>query len=393
MRIKRVIATILSTVICFAMILPLASYSSFTSYAEEYDSSYDEEIYKFVIDIWNELVNGVSTPLEGTNEKLKEIDEVKKTVNEVKENTDVNVKDTKAIDQITSVPEAASSVTSEMWNAVIAILVNTDSSTGTFIKMKDGSNKYSYFGVDPTNSKFKFIINALKIFAYSIVLVFFASNLIEQSIKYEIFTMKGMLRIFGRLLISKLIIDLSVNICMGVLGALGQVTTKVLISSGTDVVSKFKPTVKLSTSNIKIVGPIIDSVISVALTALLMIVIGSVFIMVLLVLVKLILRSFELTMLVCTSPVFFACASSDITKEYFKKFIISFIQVASQTLFMAIALYVGMAQISTSVSSVTITQLSDIGKWYSAINPVWIIMLAMCVMMIKPPKVLTNLLK
>lgn len=393
MKIKRFLAVLFSAVICFSMILPLASFSSITSYAEEYDSGYDSEIYKYVIDIWNELVNGVSTPLEGTNEKLKEIDEVKETVNEVKANTNVDVKNRKAVDEITSVPEVTSSVTTEMWNTVIALLVNADSSTGTFIKMKSGTNQYSYFGVDPTNSKYKFIIDALKIFAYSIVLVFFATNLIEQSIKYEIFTVKGILRIFGRLVISKVIIDLSVNICMGILGALGKITTEVLAVSSTDVMSKFKPTVKLATSNVKIIGPLIDALISIALTAMLMLVIGSIFIMVLLVLVKLILRSFELTMLVCTSPIFFACASSEITKEYFKKFIVTFIQVASQTLFMVIALYVGMAQITTSVSSVTIEKLSDVGKWYSAINPVWIILIAMCVMMIKPPKVLTNLLK
>ena len=49
-------------------------------------------------------------------------------------------------------------------------------------------------------------------FAYSLVLLFFAVNLVEQTIKYEIFTAKGALRIFGRLLVAKIIIIRKLNI-------------------------------------------------------------------------------------------------------------------------------------------------------------------------------------
>lgn len=57
--------------------------------------------------------------------------------------------------------------------------------------------------------------------------------------------------------------------------------------------------------------------------------------------VKLILRSFELSMLVAVSPAFFACYSSEITKPYFKNFILTFIQVAAQIVFMGIVYYIG----------------------------------------------------
>lgn len=111
-----------------------------------------------------------------------------------------------------------------------------------------------------------------------------------------------------------------------------------------------------------------------------------------LVCLKLILRSFELTMLVCSSPMFFACASSDVTKEYFKKFIVTFIEVASQTLFMSIALIIGIKQL-TGVSIGNINGFGDLTQYFMSSTPYMIIMVAMCVMMIKPPKVLTNLLK
>lgn len=389
MKIKRFLAVLFSAVICFSIILPLASYSSITSYAEEYDSGYDSEIYKYVIDIWNELVNGVSTPLEGTNEKLKEIDEVKETVNEVKANTNVDVKNRKAVDEITEVPSGLAKVTSWMWTAIISILGGSDTATGTFIKMNNHS--YSFVGVDLTKGDYKKIIDVIKIFAYSIVLVFFSVNLIEQSLKYEIFTVKGILRLFGRLMISKVIIDLSVDICLAILAAIGKLTLQVLLQKS--ILSNFTPTVKLATSNVKIIGPLIDSIIALGLSIFMLLIVGTIFVMTFLVLVKLILRSFELTILTCTSPVFFACSSSDVTKEYFKKFIITFIQVAAQTLFMAIALYIGSTFIGNTYSNMTITNMKELTEWCKSTTPTATILIATCVMMLKPPKVLTNLLK
>ena len=381
MKIKRFWAVFLSVFLCFSMVTPMCS--SALSDEEQND------MYDMIYNIWNELVNGVSDPLEAQKTKLDEIDNVKKTVDEVKENTNVDVKNRKAVDEITEVPSGLSKVTSWMWTAIVSILGGSDTATGTFIKMNNHS--YSYIGIDLTKGGFKKIIDVLKIFAYSIVLVFFSVNIIEQSVKYEIFTVKGILRLFGRLLISKVIIDLSVDICLAILAAIGKLTLEVLLEKS--ILNDFTPTVKLATSDVKIIGPILDSIIAFGLSLFMLIIVGTIFVMTFLVLIKLVLRSFELTMLTCTSPVFFACSSSDVTKEYFKKFIITFIQVAAQTLFMAIALYIGSTFIGTTYSSMTITNMSDLTNWCKETTPTATILIATCVMMLKPPKVLTNLLK
>lgn len=379
---KRLFSIIFSVAISFCVILPLASYSSITSYADEYDSFYDGEIYRYVVEIWNELVNGVSTPLKDTNEKLNEVDDVKKSVDELKDELTVDVTKREAVDQISNIPNLITNLNNELWQGVKNFFANTSPSM---------DSKISFALIKPDDSKYNNIVNELTIFAYSIVLVFFAANIIEQSVKYEIFTMKGMLMIFGRLLLAKIIIDCSVTICMGILRAIENLTGKIV---GSDSLMFESPTINLPTSNIKIIGPIIDTVIATVVSLSVLALIGTIFVLFVIVLIKLVLRSFELTILVSTSPVFFGCLSSDITKQYFKNFIVTFIQVAAQTLFMAIALFIGTKYLtSTPFDSGEIQSFEKLFDWYIASFPRSIIMIAMCIMMIKPPKVLTNLLK
>ncbi len=110
------------------------------------------------------------------------------------------------------------------------------------------------------------------------------------------------------------------------------------------------------------------------------------------VMVKLVLRSIELALLMVISPAFFACLSTDVTKEYFKKFISVFIQVATQTLFMAIAMAVCSGHLNTK-KQIDIGSYAEMAKAFIGISPTILIVIAMCVMMVKPPKVLTNLVK
>ena len=89
-------------------------------------------------------------------------------------------------------------------------------------------------GTDAFNRNFKIdtitkstdLINVFKTIGYSLVLVFFSITLIESSIKYEIFTLKGGAMIFGRLIIAKTLIDKSVQICIWIL----KIATDISIS-------------------------------------------------------------------------------------------------------------------------------------------------------------------
>ena len=58
----------------------------------------------------------------------------------------------------------------------------------------------------------------MKTLAYSLVLIFFSVNLIESTVKYEIVTLRGAVSFGGRLLVGKIVIDLSTTICMKVVG-------------------------------------------------------------------------------------------------------------------------------------------------------------------------------
>lgn len=384
------------------MIFPLCvtSYSTLTSYAyiedpyenHSWEELPDEEKYNmwYRIRLLYDYIIKESYEPDGGG-KLKEnedLAQVKSDMEEVKKNTNVDVEDTSStLDKISEYPSTIGGITSKVWDIVIDIFEGADISTAL------GSSGHAPFAINPTSSAFTPIIQAFKIFAYSIVLLFFAVNIIEQSVKYEIFTLKGSLQIFGRLLIAKLIIDMSTTICVKIIEAVGYLIKQLHLTAKHDP-SFFTatPHIELAPSKIKIIGPLIDSYVGTYYSFLILIMVVALCVMSLLVLIKLVLRSFELTMLVCTSPVFFACASSDVTKEYFKRFMVTFIQVAAQTVFMSLALYIGMAHLN-SWSDFTITNAEQLKNWAISATPNVLIFVAMCIMMIKPPKVLTGLLK
>ena len=89
------------------------------------------------------------------------------------------------------------------------------------------------------------------------------------------------------------------------------------------------------------------------------------------------------------SPAFFACYSSDVTKQYFKSFVTQFIQVAIQVVFMAVVFFLGSTWLNKTFSATTYKNASE---WFSAMIPNLIAMIAITRMMVKPPKVLTNLI-
>ena len=226
---------------------------------------------------------------------------------------------------------------------------------------------------------------------YSLVLVFFAANLIESTIKYEIFTLKGGLQIFGRLIVSKVIIDLSGRICMFILNICDNICTDIM-ENASGVLKLAKPDVfsTMEKNNIWPIGPLIDLIVSYALSVPIIIIVGIMLVAIALIMIKLILRSLELSLLLIVSPAFFACYSSEITKPYFKNFILTFVQCSLQVVFMSIVYALSsdwMAKMNTA------STIEDVWAWVIALIPNALIALAIAIMMIKPPKVLTSLVR
>jgi hypothetical protein len=413
---KKIIPIIFSFFVCICFAFPV------NAFAYENDPN-DPSTWttEFTIDqIWNYINNSMQSgetanaqnaetnqKMDELNKKVEEMDPekaIKDYFDEVKENDtpeviNPNVDEYKVpagsiANKILAIPRSMAKVASFILDAEKGMIMLGDPSTNTYIGQQLGANTISYginiSTIEEDDQPLGKLVNPIRIFAYSLVLLFFAVNLVEQTIKYEIFTAKGALRIFGRLLVAKIIIDLSVKVCMLIISIIGSLTLKML--DNVNVTMDIYPEFTLEKSGVKIIGPILDAVAAAAISLVLVIVIGVVLVCVSIVMIKLVLRSIELAMLIVVSPAFFACLSSDVTKEYFKKFISVFIQVASQTLFMAIAMAVCSSHLNTK-SKITIDNFGELSKALINISPTILVVVAMCVMMIKPPKVLTGLVK
>lgn len=353
-------------------------------------------------DIWNELVNYNSIP---TKENRKDIKDIKSDVESIKEDIE-NVKDDindnmadkaeegvgnyfdsktttsdKGAETVFSISDMLIQTANDQWKMVGSAMQNT----GVANEWGFALNAADY-GESGT-SNYIFII--FRTFAYSLVLVFFSANLIETSIKYEIFTLRGGANVFGRLLLSKVIIDKSGAICLAILKAVGDIASKIIIGANATIelnVPDFKSS--LVKSDLWIIGTLVDSlsalviVIPVAIVALVALVAAC------LVTVKLILRSIELCLMVAVSPTFFACFSSEVSRPYFRNFVVTFIQVAVELLFMAVVYAVCASWITKPFNGDTTTVI----KWFMSFLPNALILLTMAISMVKPPKVLTGLL-
>ncbi len=197
--------------------------------------------------------------------------------------------------------------------------------------------------------------------------------------------------LFGRLIISKVIIDLSGTICIHILNICTKITTAIFDESGKMLEVSIPSIGEIAKSALPFgVGELVDLItaiiliIPVLVIAIILIAAASI------IMVKLVLRSLELSLLIIVSPAFFACYSSEITKPYFKNFITTFIQCAVQLVFMAVVYYIGTR---FGASAATPETFVDLAGWFLARSQVAIIALAIAIMMVKPPKILTNLVK
>ena len=394
---KQIVALFFS-IICVLSTLSLISASAKTEIAEGAEPN--------AVDIWNYInndlpdavQNGVMSQLVTTlNEQRagaasqESVDNVQHSIDSIDVKRDSReaidewagtIKDDTMIEKSMGFSTTTLGLSKILWTKIIQELKGE-------ISQEDGQNNGSAFELTIKPDSFTTISDILKTFGYSLVLLFFAISLIEQSIKYELFTLKGGAMVFGRLLFAKVLIDSSVKICMATLKSVNGIAKKILDVNQFELFEL--PNVNIPASNVPIIGPIIDIFVGFCLSLPLGLITFTVLVLSALISVKLILRAFELAMLTSVSPAYFACFSSEVTRPYFRNFILTFIQVAAQIIFMAIVLYIG-----TSValpSEIEIKELSDVARFLGSVLPRTLVLVAMTIMMIKPPKVLTGLIK
>ncbi|HHX56667.1 MAG TPA: type IV secretion system protein, partial [Clostridiales bacterium] len=243
-------------------------------------------------------------------------------------------------------------------------------------------------GVDNIENMAKDYSYIFRLFAYSLIVLLFGINVIENALKYELFSMKGAVGVLGKLFLSKVWIDLSVPICFEVI-KIADSMTSAIVKMGIHNLT-FNPPLTVLDVSFKgnfgevIVAFLLELIMIVPLVLMSLLVT----ILAICILVKLGIRTIELCLMVIVSPLFFACLIADTTRPIFKRFIMNFITSSFQTVFMSVVYIIGIEWMQQYASA----SETDLALWIlGSLN--WIIILfAMTIMMIKPPKVLTNII-
>ena len=263
--------------------------------------------------------------------------------------------------------------------------------TDTFKSMSDSSVTSTVFYGFDYNAVADTIFPLFRTFAYALIIIFAGVNALETAIQYEMFTMRGGVKILARLTFAKIWVDISLIVCRGIVAIamdwLNQITQLTV-----DITNSINVGVSLQHSDAWIIGWLIDYFNGLLLAAGLHLIILPLVILVLIMFIKLFIRYFELAMLQCVSPVFFACLTGEATKQYFKKFIMTYISVVVEVVFMALIWYIYVEYLNQAFSvSTEANSVLELFSLESGILNFFLVSVGAFILMIKPPQVLKNL--
>lgn len=274
----------------------------------------------------------------------------------------------------------------------------------SIIKSVEGWFK-SFSGVNVSTGTFTFNMEnfveqfsqIFVVFASSLLVILFGVNIIKTAVEYELFTMRGAVKIFARLLLAELWIQLSTKMCVLIIKIFNELMAKLITAVDTSGLLKTTNLKFESTrSGVYLVGDIIDFFANLCPFLLVVLLAGVVVIVFLIVYIKLVIRSFEIAMLSVISPVFFACSVGEATMPYFRKFITSFVAVTAEIVFMALVYMAFLWYCKETVMSgaIELNKLYNLssdeaGRFYTYIA----VSVACGIMMIRPPQVLKDLVR
>jgi len=334
-------------------------------------------------------VNEVKGKVDETNNKIDSVQQsvdsidVQKDLDEFGKNITANSDGTVAGD-IISLTDLMIGSCNSMWTLVGDVI------HGYGVPAKGGYASF-FQVVNPEKYATGDIIEVLRAFAYSIVLLFFSINLVEITVKYEMLSLKSVIIIAARIFIAKTLIDKSGTICVYIIKSMSTLATDILKVGNDNLLMNFPSTGNIFYKNeTPVIGPLIDIVMAILISSIVGFLLTIILIVAAIILIKLVLRAFELTLLIVVSPVYIACWSSEVTKQYCRNFLISFIQVAAQIVYMSIVYSVAAKVISLNGHNVG--NWGDFTSWIASMFPQIVLLIGMAIMMIKPPKVLTGLI-
>ncbi len=263
--------------------------------------------------------------------------------------------------------------------------------TDTFKSLSDSSvTSSAMYGFD-YNAVADKIFPLFKTFAYALIIIFAGVNALETALQYEMFTMRGGVKILARLTFAKVWVDISLIVCRGIVAIsidwLGQIT-----SLTSNILNNINVGATLKSSDLWIIGWLVDFFNGFLLALGMLLLIIPLIVFVIILYAKLFIRSFELAMLQCVSPVFFACLTGEATKQYFRKFILTYISVVFEVVFMAIIWYIYIEYLNEAFSvSASATSITEMYSLESGILNFFMVSVGAFILMIKPPQVLKNL--
>lgn len=238
--------------------------------------------------------------------------------------------------------------------------------------------------------------NVVKTFAYMVAVLLFGINVTETSLQFEITTLRGGVKVFGRLLLVKFWIDFSINICKYILILINGLASSIISASSNSKTLLTPPSSVLGISNIPIIGTIVDFLFSIPMLLPFLIIAIVIVVALMSIFVKLVVRNFELACLITVAPAFFATLVGGETKRYFNKFMGAFLSTCASLVFIAVVYVIGTQWITSFSASNTMP--NDTLTWQNwseyLINMAWQIpiIIGMARVICKPPKVFNGLL-
>lgn len=210
--------------------------------------------------------------------------------------------------------------------------------------------------------------------------------------QFELVNYKGVIKILVGLLLAKLWVDLSTDICIAIIDTCTDIASSVFTSADEIIVFPSFDTLKSTDTGLWIIGELLNQLLDFVLLAPIIIVALAILIICGLVMIKLMLRTFELALYCSVSPAFFACLLGDATKGYFKRFIDGLLSSALSLVYMGIIYLAGSYWCKVlTMNNVGVDSPMDVLVWLSSAGPKVLVVLAMGFLILKPPLALRQL--
>ena len=255
----------------------------------------------------------------------------------------------------------------------------------------NGKTSVSFFAGFDYNQIAQAIYPVFQAIAYALIVILIGVNAIESAFQYEMFTLRGGFKIAVRLIFAKIFVDLSLTICQSII-SIGVGWTNQILELTKGILNDLQLTLTSPEgSGLWIVGWIVDFFTGI----LFLVIIGPVAIALAIaafcVMCKLFIRCFEIAMLQCVSPAFFACLCGETTKEYFKRFMISYISVVLDVVFTAVVFYIYAQYLNGFITNIDIQNMDEVLSMQSGFFSFMFVSFGAFILMIKTPRILKNL--